>query len=287
MRSLLPDLRVDSAILRRAARFGAVEMPDAFARYSPPLIGAMFALALPSKRARVADNLRWVGARADLGDTVAVFARYALVLTEAFAASAGRRDPIVARVIGDDRFQKAKARGRGVIIATAHTSGWYAAGPILGSVYDEEVVIVMQPERDASAQALQDQAKQSMGMRIVHVGADPLAAMPLLAHLKKGGVVAMQMDRVPAGQRAVDVTLSGRPFQIPEGPFALAAVSGAPLLLVVGRRTGHHAYEIEAGEPIVLERRPSRDQIQGAAQALASQIERYVRAHPRDWFHFG
>lgn len=284
---MLPDLRVDSVYLRRAARWGAVEMPESFARLTPGLIGTAFGLALPAVRRRVTDNLRWVGAKATLRQTLDVFANYAHTLTESFAAGSGANERLVARVVGDHNFQKARAVGRGVVIATAHTSGWYAAGPILGSVYDDDVMVVMQNERDHAAQQLQDQAKESLGLKVVHVGADPLAAMPLLAHLRRGGVVALQMDRVPKGQRGVRVTMAGRDFDVPEGPMSLAALAGAPILAIFGRRLGVLHYELEVGEPIVLPRRPSKPEFERAAQEFATQIERYVRRHPTDWFHFG
>lgn len=283
----LPDLRVDSAFLRRAARWGAVTGPDAFVRYSPPIIGGAFALALPETRRRVAENLRWVGAKGTLAETMEVFSKYALCLTEAFSSGAGR-DRIVARVHGDQNFQTARALGRGVIIATAHTSGWYAAGPILGSVYEDEVMMVMQSERDFDAQQLQDQAKEQLGLKVVHVGgSDPLAAMPLLTHLRRGGVVALQMDRVPAGQRGVTVELAGRPFLVPEGPLILAGLSGAPIAVILGRRVGTLAYDLEVGEPIRIGRKAPRGEIEACARQLAGQIDQFVRRHPTDWFHFG
>ncbi|NUP12044.1 MAG: lysophospholipid acyltransferase family protein [Polyangiaceae bacterium] len=286
-RAALPDLRHDSATLRRWARWGAVELPDWFVRSSPTVVGCAFALGLPAMRHRISDNLRWVGANGSMRQTLGVFSKYAHSLAESFAAGSGRNDRIVGRVVGDANFQKARALGRGVVIATAHTSGWYAAGPILGSVYTDEVLVVMENERDAAAQQLQDQAKENLGLKVVHVGSDPLAAMPLLSHLRKGGVVALQMDRVPKGQRGVEVSMCGRPFQVPEGPIALAALAGAPILAIFGRRLGYLEYELEVGEAIVLPRKPSRDELARAAQDFATQIERFVQRYPTDWFHFG
>jgi lauroyl/myristoyl acyltransferase len=285
--SRLPDLRHDSGHLRRAARWGSVEMPDWFVRTVPTVVGCAFAVGMPRMRQRVRDNLRWAGGAGSMGETLTVFSRYAHSLAEAFAAGSGRNDRMEGRVVGDENFKRARAIGRGVVIATAHTSGWYAAGPILGSVYTDEVLVVMEHERDAAAQELQDQAKQNLGLKVVHVGSDPLAAMPLLAHLRKGGVVALQMDRVPKGQRGIEVSLAGRPFQVPEGPIALAALAGAPILAIFGRRLGTLSYELEVGEAIVLPRRPSREQMATAKQAFAHQIEGFVRKHPTDWFHFG
>ena len=57
------------AFLRRLAFAGARHGPAAFVRYSPPLFGAVFALALGDVRERVRDNLRAVrGRRAPLSE---------------------------------------------------------------------------------------------------------------------------------------------------------------------------------------------------------------------------
>lgn len=282
----LPDLRHDSEFWRRGIRWGAVKGPDRFIRHSPPFFGAVFAAILPDKRRRIAENFRWVGRRGTTAEVLSVFSTYALSLTEAFAVGSGRNAQLKARVVGDRHFQEARSAGRGVVIATAHTSGWYAAGPILGSVYPDEVLIVMQEERDANAQRIQQEARDRLGLKVVHVGTDPLAAMPLLAHLRKGGVVALQMDRVPKGQRSIEVVLGGRTFAVPEGPLMLAGLAQAPILVVLGRRTGFLEYEVEVGEAIHVPRRASRDELLTAATALTRQIEGFVGRNPSDWFHF-
>lgn len=286
LRALLPDLKHDSSFWRRAMRAGAVHGPGPFVRYSPAVFGLAFAAALPKMRARVTDNLMRASGRASLLDVARVFTGYASSLTEAFAVGSGRNERLVAEIKGDHRYHEAKAKGRGVIVATAHTSGWYAAGPVLGSVYDDEVIVVMQNERDGAAQEIQKQSRDELGLRVVHVGSDPLAAMPLLAHLRKGGIVALQMDRVPEGQRARKVQFLGAPSEVPEGPLMLSALSGAPIVVVLGRRLGFLQYEIEVSDGVMLSRRPSPSELDEAAQLLATRIESFVTRHPTDWFHF-
>lgn len=286
LRRALPDLRHDSEFWRKAARLGAVHGPDAFVRYSPPIIGNGWALALPKFRRRVADALRLSGARGTPGEVARVFAKYALSLTESFAVGSGRNERMKATILGDASFQAARALGRGVIVATAHTSGWYAAGPILGSVYEDEVLVVMQHERDSAAESVQQRARDTLGLKVVHVGTDPLAAMPLLSHLRKGGIVALQMDRVPDGQRSIEVMLAGTPFAMPEGPLQLAGASGAPIVVVLGRRLGFLDYEVQVKNQVTVPRRPSREQLSRAAREIATQIEAFVLENPTDWFHF-
>ncbi len=286
LRGLLPDLRHDSEFWRRAARYGAVHGPDALVRYSPPFFGVAWALLLPAFRGRVAETLRLAGARGTPVEVASVFSKYALSLTEAFAVGSGRNERLSARIVGDDNFQRARALGKGVIVATAHTSGWYAAGPILGSVYEDDVLLVMQRERDRAAERVQQQSRDRLGLRVIHVGDDPLAAVPLLQHLRRGGVVAVQMDRVVEGQRGVSVGFGGARFAVPEGPIQLAGASGAPIVVVLGRRVAFLDYEIQVGRCVTVSRRPTRDQVEQAASEIAREMEAFLRAHPTDWFQF-
>jgi KDO2-lipid IV(A) lauroyltransferase len=83
------------------------------------------------------------------------------------------------------------------------------------------------------------------------------------------------------------VTLFDAPGTIPEGPLRLAAVAGAPVLPVFCARTGYRRYLIDVRPPIVLSRRPTDAELDAAAQALASEMTRFLRAHPTQWFHFG
>jgi KDO2-lipid IV(A) lauroyltransferase len=101
-----------------------------------------------------------------------------------------------------------------------------------------EVMIVMEPEQNAAARELQDRLRGERGVQVLHVGAHATDALPLVAHLRKGGVAALQMDRVPPSGRTLSVSMLGQPFSVPEGPFRLAALSGAWVVPVFARRRG-------------------------------------------------
>ena len=79
----------------------------------------------------------------------------------------------------------------------------------------------------------------------------------------------------------------GEEASLPEGPFRLAALAGAPILVVLGRRLSYMRYALEASTPIVLSRRPSDEELDDAAARVAASVERFVRAHPTHWFDFG
>ncbi|WP_437330640.1 lysophospholipid acyltransferase family protein [Sorangium sp. So ce381] len=288
--ALFSGLRHDSAFWRRALTAGVTRGPDPLVRHSPPLFGVIFAAALPELRRRVEENLRRVrGPRSrlvDLLDSSAVFAAYGSCITEALLLASDRGYTVVRRSRGVEHYHACAAAGRGVIIVTAHTGGWDIAGQILGVVHPAGVMLAMQRERDAEARAIQDAARQRAGVQVVHIGEGPLDALPLLKHLQRGGAVAMQIDRVPPGMRSREVTFLGGRWRAPEGPIALAAMSGAPILPVFTHRLGFLDYEAVVAPPIRLARRATEEERDAAAAEMMGALERFVRAHPTQWFHF-
>jgi KDO2-lipid IV(A) lauroyltransferase len=280
-------LATDGLFWRRLAHAGASRGPEWFRRYAPPLFGLAFAAALPNVRHAIASNLRRV--RGDTGrvreaiDVARTFASYASCLAEALGGDA--LEPPRAVVLGERHLENALREGRGAVFATAHTGGWEMAGPLLRRDRGLELVMVMQRERDADARRIQDGARAERGVRIVHVGEDPLESLPLLRHLRSGGIVALQVDRA-VGARVVPVQLFGERATLPEGPLRLAQLSGAPLLPIFAARTGHRAYVVRAYEPIHLERRATPAALESAAQRLADAMAAFIFEHPTQWFHF-
>jgi len=287
---MLETLRPDSALWRRAIAAGVSFGPDAFLRYSPPLFGLAFGAALGDTRRLVRKNLRRVCGRraavAELADVAAVFTTYASCLTEALLLASGRGYKLTPRSRGVEHYHACASRGRGVIIATAHTAGWEVAGPVLSGVHPGDVVVVMQRERDDQARAIHDQARSRAGVKVVHIGESAFDALTLLGHLRRRAVVAIQIDRMPPGMRGRDVHFFDSAWQAPEGPLTLAAVSGAPILPVFTRRLSFMEYEAVVAPAIWLPRKPTSAQMDEAAQAMMSAMEDFVRANPTQWFHF-
>lgn len=280
--------RREGALFRRMAHWGASQGPKSLLRLSPKPIGAAFGLALPAVRARVVRNLRRVygprGALREQLDAVETLANYAACFAEAIGSDRADAAPRV-DVHGEERLRAALAQG-GVVLVTAHIGPWELTAQQFGRALKADVILVMEPEANAEAGELQDRQRSERGLKVLHIGSHPTDALPLIAHLKKGGVAALQLDRVPPSGRVIDVSLFGAPFRAPEGPFRLASLSGARVVPVFARRRGFFDYELEVSEPIALGRRPTADELQASAQRAISAMETFVAASPTQWFHF-
>jgi lauroyl/myristoyl acyltransferase len=280
--------RRESAFLRRLAHWGALRGPRGFLRLSPRPIGAAFGVVLPGVRRRIVRNLRRVhgqrGALREQLDAVETLANYAACFAEAIASGRADTEPRV-NVRGGERLKAALARG-GVVVVTAHVGPWELTAQLLGTDLEADVIVVMEREANAEARELQDRHRRERGLRVLHVGEHPTDALPLIGHLKRGGVAALQLDRVPPSGRVLEVSLFGGAFGAPEGPFRLASLSGALVLPVFARRIGFFDYELEISDPIALGRRPSAEELRAGAQQAVSAMQAFVERCPTQWFHF-
>jgi lauroyl/myristoyl acyltransferase len=284
-------MALDGAFWRRTARYGASRAPWWFVRWLPPVIGAAIALAMPEMRRRVSRQLERargpVGALRDASDVLSTFASFASCLTELLSTGSKNGRPLASTVHRSRCVDDLLASEGGVIFATAHTAGWESLGELLAQDHQKRVIVVMQRERDDGARALQDAIRQAhAGVQILHVGGDPLSSLPLARHLREGGVVALQIDRVPPGMASRSVRLFERPGAIPEGPLRLSQLTGAPIVPVFSTRTGHRRYDVHVDEPVFVDRRAAPGAIDAAAQRVADALSRFVSAHPTQWFSF-
>jgi KDO2-lipid IV(A) lauroyltransferase len=279
------------AFLRRLAFMGARHGPSAFVRYSPPMFGAVFALALGDVRHRVRDNLRAVhGRRAPLResrDVVRTFADYAACLAESLGSGRGDASRARVDVTGGEHLNQVLSDGRGAVMVTAHVGPWDVAASLLARDIGARIAIVMEREPNAEAQALHDEVRKRNGVTVLTIGDTSLDALPVLRKLRQGGIVAFQLDRAPPSARVLEARLFGRRFQVPEGPFRLASLARVPVLPVFAARRGYFEYAVEISAPIFPKNHAAGEDLEELSKRALAAMERFIRLHPTQWFHFG
>jgi lauroyl/myristoyl acyltransferase len=250
-----------------------------------------YAGALPEERAKIRASLtRLRGARGRVVDTVDVvrtFVAYAHCLAESLGGERPEASAVAPEVHGAEHLRAAASEGKGVIVVTAHCGAWDAAARYLARDYDAEVLVVMAPEEDTRARGFTDVIRERSGVRIAHVGGHPLDSLKALAHLRRGGFLAVQLDRVAGLEATVEVRLGGEPFRVPAGPFRLAALTSAPIVPVFTRRLGYFRHRIEVAPPITVPRAAPADAACAVAAAeAAAAMERFLSENPTQWFPF-
>lgn len=282
----------DGLFWRRMASFGARRFPHWWVRYSPPFFGVAAAVALPEIRRAVRNNLQHIRGPApvwrDTLQTAQTFASYAGCMTEVLAT--GSKNAVDTKVVtsGREHILRALEKKKGALLLTMHTGGWEIAYPYFAKGTSIEVLVVMEGERNRQAQQIHDDARKGLSSHVTfaHVGPDPLSALPIVHHLRSNGAVAMQIDRPPPSGRTILVELMGRRVPIPEGPFRLAQLTGAPMTPVFTARLGYRHYRVRVYPAISIERRAPHAALEEAAQQVATTMGEFLREHPTQWFHF-
>jgi predicted LPLAT superfamily acyltransferase len=139
----------------------------------------------------------------------------------------------------------------------------------------------------------QKKSVEESGIRVISVPEDGGSAMDILEglnFLREGGLVSLTGDRLwSREQRAVTVRFAGGEARIPEIPYLLAMLSGSPLLIFFGYRTGKGTYHLITNPPLFIPKasRGERNRaVEKAAQAYADLLADTVRTHPYEWYHF-
>lgn len=283
--------RFEGPFFRGLLLGGLRHIPPPLQRLSMPLWAGLFCAALPAARRAARGNLdqvlgpappwrrHWRGFR--------LFLNYAQMLADVYGLHLGRPIPTVSQ--GREHLLGALREGRGVIALSGHLGLWQLA-PFLAQTHDlPPFVMAMAEEPDPRVQAFE--ARLRGRFRVLYTTASPLATLEMLAVLRRGEILGMQMDR-HLGSHLAPFPFCGRPAWFPLGPATLARLSGAPLVPTFfvaqpegpGRRRGA-VQLVEA--PIYVRQSGDRDRdVLEATARVVAVYERYVRRYPRQWFHF-
>jgi predicted LPLAT superfamily acyltransferase len=195
---------------------------------------------------------------------------------------------------GWEHLENALQRQTGAVILMSHLGNWEIAAHLMKRKKEQlPILLFMGLRATAQIEALQKEGLRRRGIRVLAAeknGATSFDLLEGLRFLQAGGLVSMTGDQLwNPDQRAVTVSMLGHAVRVPEAPYLLAMLSGAPLLVFSSRRTGRGRYHLTLSEPIYIEktsRRLRAEAIRASAQRYADLLERHLRANPFEWYHF-
>ncbi|MBI2861993.1 MAG: lysophospholipid acyltransferase family protein [Chloroflexi bacterium] len=184
---------------------------------------------------------------------------------------------------GWEHLTTAMAKGRGVILVAAHLGSFEVVAQVLAARGIPTTIVV---ERINSPRLFRflTEIRSSRGIRMLPV--DSPAVGTIYKTLRHQGIVGIVIDRYFQG-KSVMLPFFGRPRAFPIGPYALAARTGAPILVGAAVRSEAGRYEAFFEPPLELASNgdPAQDARDTLAQALAI-LERYIRRYPGQWLAF-
>lgn len=184
---------------------------------------------------------------------------------------------------GEQHLRSAMAEGKGVILLTAH-AGNFELGAILLRVWGLQIHTVYKPDRFPAVERLRANLREQGGVVGIPVGEGPFATLPLVGHLRQGHLVGMQGDR-DFNLNGLPLPFLGREAHFPRGPWELAAMTGAPVVVSFFHTDETGVFHAEFFEPIQVagDRATRGASMQQGMARYVSLLESLIRRHPEQW----
>jgi KDO2-lipid IV(A) lauroyltransferase len=185
---------------------------------------------------------------------------------------------------GRDNFDQAYARGKGVIILTAHIGNWEMGAAIMNRLGHPLTAIAL-PHKNKKVNKLFNRQRENHGVKVVPTST---AVRRCLETLRKNGCVAVLGDR-DFGSFGEPLLFFGRPTLIPKGAAFFALRTGAAIVpsFLVPSVDGKYVLTFE--EPIYSPAvRSGDDHVDEVAlmKQYITVIENRVRENPTQWLMF-
>jgi Kdo2-lipid IVA lauroyltransferase/acyltransferase len=187
----------------------------------------------------------------------------------------------VARIEASSRakLDDAMLGGRGIVLAASHTGNWDLAACAFAQAFP--LLVITKHLKMRRLDAFWQSTRAAYGVALSDAAG---AVKRARAALARGGAVAMMIDQVPALRRhGVAVEFLGREAIVDRAPAALAALTGAPLVVAASHRAADGAQEIEVLRVLLPPPRPGRRWIEDATREATHALDAFVREHPSEW----
>lgn len=172
------------------------------------------------------------------------------------------------------------ARGKGLIVLTAHFGNWELVALCLTHLSGLAISVIIQPQSNELADRVISTHRSRFGNRLIPRG---ISIREILATLDGGGIVALAADQ-SGPKEGVFVNYFGRAVATPQGPAVFALRGRVPILMAFLVRNEDGRYDM------VLEAVPM-DDLTGKTEANVAELtqrhtavlERQVRSRPDLW----
>ena len=249
-------------------------------------VGALLYAFSPGLRRVLSHNMRHVlGPEASEEEVQAVVRRLCVNIAKGhydlFHLSHLTADQIreVMHIEGWEHIEAALARGKGIIVVSAHFGNVDVAGqlPAIYGVPMSGPVMRVEPERLFRYTM---KLRQLHGLRLIPIDG-PL--LEIYRALKRGEIIALPCDRGIA-ESSQWFEFFGAPALLPTGPIRLALRTGAAVVPVFALRLEDDTFRIQIEPELELESTGDREaDVASGMKKVIAIMERYIAQHPEQW----
>jgi KDO2-lipid IV(A) lauroyltransferase len=179
-------------------------------------------------------------------------------------------------------FDEALAKGKGVVVLTAHLGNWELGGVVIAQLGYPFWAVAL-PHKNKKVNDFFDAQRNKKGVKVIAMGK---AVRSCITEIRKNHMVALVGDR-DFTEKGILIDFFGRPTHFPEGPAALSLMTGASIVPGFMLRNPDNSFTLRIEKPI--EFTPTGDKIKDLADLIKVYkvvIEDYIYKYPDQWYVF-
>jgi lauroyl/myristoyl acyltransferase len=286
--------RFDGLFWRRLGYLGATKGPVWWQRVGPAVVAAVvFAVATENRRGAVANLRAILGSRGWLGDrlrALRLFSEFAYCTTDVWQHEAATDASDIERdieIVAPPEFDVSTVLpdSRGLVVITSHFGTWEVGARVLKR-FGRPVNLVMSSEANPTVEEFQRTWRERYGLNVIRSDSSLFSSLNMIQALRRGEIVAIQLDRAVGDQVTREVEFFGRPAPFLYGPFVLARLAGVRIwpVFVARERRGRYRF---LPEPVrSIPRDGGEEETHAVMRDVVKSFERCVREYPYQWFQF-
>lgn len=183
------------------------------------------------------------------------------------------------RMEGEEILRGALARGRGVILVTAHYGPWEFGAPLLAR-FGVDVTVVARFLDNKLLERELFAARVRAGITLVD---RRRAARAVISTLRRNGMVVVLADQAVQPREGVLVPFLGRPAWTTSAPARLALSEGCAIVFVFGLPGDEVVFEVDSAM-FVDELPPEGRTVEAVTTKINDVISRRIMERPELWF---
>lgn len=189
---------------------------------------------------------------------------------------------LLERVDGMETIERARARGKGLVMVAGHLGNWELSGAFLVSI-GVPVAAVAKRQINPLADAFVNRTRRRLGIEVVY---DDEAVRKLPRLLREGFALGLLADQAGLAA-ATHVPFFGRPARTPRGPSVFALRFGAPLIYICAARQPSGKFILHLEEVEVANTGDLEADVEETTVRFTAMIEKWVRRYPGQylWAH--
>ena len=179
-------------------------------------------------------------------------------------------------------FDEALAKGKGVVVLTAHLGNWELGGVVIAQLGYPFWAVAL-PHRNKKVNDFFDTQRNNKGVKVIAMGK---AVRSCITEIRKNHMVALVGDR-DFTEKGIMIDFFGRPTHFPEGPAALSLMTGASIIPGFMLRNPDNSFTLRIEKPI--EFTPTGDKVKDLADLIGvykNIFQDYIRKYPQQWYVF-